>query len=41
MEPIFFASPAELRDWFDAHHETETELWLGYYKKHTGRPTVT
>jgi uncharacterized protein YdeI (YjbR/CyaY-like superfamily) len=37
----FFASPAELRDWFDANHETATELWLGQYKKASGRPTVT
>ncbi|MFL5682019.1 MAG: YdeI/OmpD-associated family protein [Chloroflexota bacterium] len=39
-EVHFFASPAELRDWFDANHETASELWLGYHKKATGRPTV-
>ena len=38
-EVHFFASPAELRDWFDANHETAAELWLGYHKKATGRPT--
>jgi uncharacterized protein YdeI (YjbR/CyaY-like superfamily) len=38
---IFFASPEELRDWFDAHHETADELWVGYHRKATGRPTVT
>ena len=37
----FFASPAELRDWFDANHEAAAELWLGQYKKASGRPTVT
>lgn len=37
----FFASPGELRDWFDANHETAAELWLGQYKKATGRRTVT
>jgi uncharacterized protein YdeI (YjbR/CyaY-like superfamily) len=36
----FFASPAELRDWFDANHETADELWLGQYKKASGRATV-
>jgi uncharacterized protein YdeI (YjbR/CyaY-like superfamily) len=40
-EPIYFDSPAALRDWFDANHETADELWLGYHKKATGRPTVT
>ena len=39
-EVHFFANPAELRDWFDANHETAAELWLGYHKKATGRPTV-
>lgn len=43
MEPHdirFFATPAELRDWFDANHLTEDELWLGYYKRASGRPSV-
>jgi uncharacterized protein YdeI (YjbR/CyaY-like superfamily) len=43
MEPhdvVFFATPAELRDWFDANHATADELWLGYYKKASGRPSV-
>lgn len=39
-DPIFFETPAELRDWFDANHQTATELWLGSYKKATGKPTV-
>ena len=43
LEPTdvrFFATPAELRDWFDANHATAPELWLGYHKKGTGRPSV-
>jgi uncharacterized protein YdeI (YjbR/CyaY-like superfamily) len=40
-EVHYFASPDELRNWFDANHETAAELWLGYYRKSTGRPTVT
>jgi len=39
-EVHLFASPAELRDWFAANHESAEELWLGYHKKATGRPTV-
>ena len=39
-EPIFFETPAELRAWFDAHGETAEDLWIGYHKKRTGRPTV-
>lgn len=37
----YFSSPAELRDWFDANHDRADELWLGYWKKGTGRPSVT
>ena len=36
----FFATPEELRDWFDANHATAEELWIGYYRKSTGRPSV-
>jgi uncharacterized protein YdeI (YjbR/CyaY-like superfamily) len=37
----FFESTDQLRDWFDGHHRTADELWLGYHKKATGRPTIT
>jgi uncharacterized protein YdeI (YjbR/CyaY-like superfamily) len=36
----FFASAAELRDWFETNHATAPELWVGYYKKATGLPSV-
>ena len=36
----FFASTDELRDWFDANHTIAAELWLGQYRKSTGRPTI-
>jgi uncharacterized protein YdeI (YjbR/CyaY-like superfamily) len=37
----FLATPEDLRDWFDANHATAGELWLGYYKKSSGRPSLT
>ena len=40
MQVIFFATPAELRDWLDANHETATELWVGFHKRATGRPSM-
>lgn len=39
-EPIYFESRAALRAWFEANHETAEELWIGYHKKATGRPSV-
>lgn len=41
MKPIFFASPAEFRKWLKKYHQKETELLVGFYKKNTGKPTMT
>ena len=41
MEPRFFATPAEFRAWLEAHHADERELLVGFYKKATGRPSLT
>ena len=38
---IFFETPAQLRAWFEANHESAAQLWLGYHRKRTGRPSVT
>ena len=37
----FFRTPAQLRAWFDKNHGTCKELWVGYYKRETGKPSVT
>jgi uncharacterized protein YdeI (YjbR/CyaY-like superfamily) len=39
-DALFLETPDQLRDWFDANHATATELWLGSYKKATGKPSV-
>jgi uncharacterized protein YdeI (YjbR/CyaY-like superfamily) len=36
-EPIYFESPAAFRDWLEEHHERETEVWVGMWKKATGK----
>lgn len=41
MEPVFFATPAEFRAWFEAHHETAQEVLVGFYKKDSGKPGIT
>jgi uncharacterized protein YdeI (YjbR/CyaY-like superfamily) len=40
-QPIFFASPEEFYDWLDEHHESESEVYVGYWKKATGKPSLT
>ncbi len=39
--PHFFATPADFRDWLDASHGEASELIVGFYKKETGRPSIT
>ena len=41
QEPTFFATPDELRAWLAEYHEARDELWVGFHKKATGRPSVT
>jgi uncharacterized protein YdeI (YjbR/CyaY-like superfamily) len=41
VDPTFFATPANLRAWLEAHHQTSPELWVGFYKKGSGRPSIT
>jgi uncharacterized protein YdeI (YjbR/CyaY-like superfamily) len=36
-----FESPQDFRRWLDVHHEEHDELWVGYWKKATGRPSIT
>ena len=36
----YFATSAAFRIWLRRNHRTETELQVGYFKKHTGKPSV-
>ena len=36
----FFETSGQLRAWFEANHETAADLWVGYHRKRTGRPSV-
>ena len=38
---LFFKTPADLRKWLAKHHATASELWVGFYKKATGVPSIT
>jgi uncharacterized protein YdeI (YjbR/CyaY-like superfamily) len=41
MKPTFFRTPAEFREWLMKYHATKDELLVGFYKKHSGRPSIT
>lgn len=37
----FFRSPAAFRQWLEKHHAAKVELWVGYFKKGSGKPSLT
>lgn len=41
MKPTFFRNQAEFRTWLSENHGRAGELWVGYYKKATGIPSIT
>jgi uncharacterized protein YdeI (YjbR/CyaY-like superfamily) len=41
MKIAFFRSPSELRKWFEKNHATAPELWVGFYKKGSGKASIT
>jgi uncharacterized protein YdeI (YjbR/CyaY-like superfamily) len=41
MKTLFFATPADFRAWLEKHHASEQELSVGFYKRDSGRPSIT
>jgi uncharacterized protein YdeI (YjbR/CyaY-like superfamily) len=41
MSPKFFKTPAAFRKWLAANHDKAKELWVGFYKKDSGQPSIT
>ena len=41
MKPTFFPTPTEFRVWLEKHHDRAEELWVGFYKKSSGNPSIT
>ena len=37
----FFPSPKDFRKWLAANHAAVKELWVGYYRKDSGKPSIT
>lgn len=41
MKATFFRTQADFRQWLEKYHETETELFVGFYKKASKIPSIT
>lgn len=40
IRPRHFATPQAFGRWLDSHHERAAELWVGFWKKGTGKPSI-
>lgn len=40
-KPKFFKTISSFHAWLKKNHSKETELWIGFYKKHTGKKSIT
>lgn len=41
VEPLFFPTPKAFREWLRTNHSSTSEQWIGFYRKATGRPSIT
>jgi uncharacterized protein YdeI (YjbR/CyaY-like superfamily) len=41
MKPTFFAKPADFRRWLQRNHEKADELLVGFWKRDSGKPSIT
>jgi len=37
----FFRTPTDFETWLEKNHATATELWVGFYKTNSGKPSIT
>jgi uncharacterized protein YdeI (YjbR/CyaY-like superfamily) len=41
VPPHFFKTPSAFRKWLIDNHDKGKELWVGFYKKDSGKPSIT
>ena len=41
MQPKFFSSPVQFRQWLERNHDRTTELLVGFHKKSAGKKSIT
>ncbi len=40
MKTFYAATRQRWRTWLAGHHDSESEIWLIFHKKHTGKPAI-
>jgi uncharacterized protein YdeI (YjbR/CyaY-like superfamily) len=41
LKPKFFRTPTDFARWLEKNHRRATELWVGFYKTGSGKPSIT
>lgn len=41
MTPTYFATQQDFRNWLEKNHDKEAELWVGFHKVGSGKPSIT
>lgn len=41
MNPRFFKSPSDFRQWLESNHDKAREVWVGFYKKNSRKSGIT
>jgi uncharacterized protein YdeI (YjbR/CyaY-like superfamily) len=41
MQPKFFTTPEQFRQWLEKNHDSATELLIGFHKKASGKKSIT
>jgi uncharacterized protein YdeI (YjbR/CyaY-like superfamily) len=41
IETFYPKNIAEWRDWLEQHHQSHQSIWVVFYKKSSGEPTIT
>lgn len=37
---VFFPTPSDFRTWMQQNHASRDQLWVGFYRKKTGKPSI-
>ncbi|MHC4645502.1 MAG: YdeI/OmpD-associated family protein [Planctomycetota bacterium] len=40
MRQLYVTNRDEWRDWLSRHYATASQIWLVFYRKETGKPTI-
>jgi uncharacterized protein YdeI (YjbR/CyaY-like superfamily) len=41
LNPLFFAKSSEFHAWLEKHHDKTQEIWVGFHKIVSGKPSIT